>query len=184
MKNILLLLFLLMSVRGIAQQDGWHISTSSTKNYNGIVVANGRLGILSDVKPLQVKQVILNNVYDRESSHGVSKILLGMNFGNLEMEIDGEKISQDNISDWQQTLNMKEAGFNTSFNFKKKAFVSYTIYALRNVPYSAYIDIKVEAKQNIKVKVTGKIETPLEYQNPHAIARHGDDFSSFEADHD
>ena len=71
-----------------------------------------------------------------------------------------------NISDWKQTLNMKEAKFTTSFTFKDKAIVSYTLYALRNVPYTGYIDISNTGKENINAKVTGKIETPAEYLNP------------------
>jgi trehalose/maltose hydrolase-like predicted phosphorylase len=165
-ENILVILMTFISVAGFGQHDGWNISTSNAENYTGIVVANGRLGILPSEKPLEVEQVILNNVFDKESPLGVSKILMGMNFGNLEIEIDGEKISEMNISDWKQTLNMKEAKFTTSFMFKDKALVSYTLYALRNVPYAGYIDISITGKENIKAKVTGKIETPAEYLNP------------------
>ena len=166
MKNIAITILTLLSLTTIAQNDGWNISTTNTKNYTGIVVANGRIGILPSEKPFEVKHVILNNVYDKADSLGVSKILLGMNFGNLEIEIDGEKITINNSSDWKQTLNMKEAGFTTSFRFKDKALVSYTLYALRNVPYTGYIDVNIKAKEKIKVKVTGKIETPAEYQTP------------------
>ncbi len=155
------------------QQDpsGWTISSGKVKNYTGIVAANGRIGILPEDKPFEVRSIILNNVYDKESPLGVSKILLGMNFGNLDMEIDGEKISEANVSNWNQTLNFKEAGFTTTFDFKNKAKISYTIYALRNVQYSGYIDIKVEAKENIKLKVTGKILTPEEYKEPMSTFR-------------
>ncbi|EHQ01620.1 Kojibiose phosphorylase, partial [Gillisia limnaea DSM 15749] len=117
--------------------------------YTGIVAANGRIGILPEDKPFEVRSIILNNVYDKESPLGVSKILVGMNFGNLEMEIDGEKITENNVSNWMQTLNMKEAAFTTSFDFKDKAQISYTIYALRNVQYTGYIDFKVQAKTDI-----------------------------------
>jgi len=165
-KNILLIPLLLISGLVIGQHDGWNISTTNTENYTGIAVANGRIGILPSAKPFEVEHIILNNVYDKESPLGVSRILLGMNFGNLEIEVDGEIITEANISNWKQTLNMKEAGFTTSFTFKDKAVISYTIYALRNVPYSGYIDIKIEAKNTIKAKVTGKIETPSEYQSP------------------
>jgi len=54
---------------------------------------------------------------------------------------------------------MKEASFTTSFTFRNKAEISYTIYALRNIPFSGYIDISIVAKQSVTVKVTGKIET-------------------------
>lgn len=166
MKNILIVILSLISITAIGQHDGWNISTTDTTNYTGIVVANGRIGILPSEKPFEVKHIILNNVYDKESPLGVSRILQGMNFGNLEIEIDGEKITEDNISNWKQTLNMKKAGFTTSFTFQNKATISYTIYALRNVQYTGYIDFKIDAKKTIKAKVTGKIETPAEYQDP------------------
>ncbi len=166
MKNIIITILFLVSLTTVAQHDGWNITTTNTENYTGIVVANGRIGILPSEKPFEVEHIILNNVYDKADSLGVSKILLGMNFGNLEIEIDGERITNTNISDWKQTLNMKEAEFTTSFKFKNKALVSYTLYALRNVPYAGYIDVSIKATKKIKVKVTGKIETPAEYQNP------------------
>ena len=82
-ENILVILMTFISVASFGQHDGWNISTSNAENYTGIVVANGRLGILPSEKPLEVEQVILNNVFDKESPLGVSRILLGMNFGNL-----------------------------------------------------------------------------------------------------
>ena len=149
----------------MSQNDGWNIYTTATKNYTGIVMANGRIGILPTENPFQTKQIILNNVYDKESPMGVSKILQGMNFGNLELEIDGEKITKNNITNWSQTLNMKEAYFKTSFTFKDMANITYKIYALRNVPYCGYIDIKVEALKDISLKATGIIETPEGYKD-------------------
>jgi protein-glucosylgalactosylhydroxylysine glucosidase len=151
---------------GYSQQDGWHISTTDKTNYTGIVVANGRIGILPSERPFQVKQIILNNVYDKESQLGVSRILEGMNFGNIDLFIDDELINESNISKWKQTLNIENGSFTTSFSFKEKALITYTIYALRNVPYSGYIDIQVEAKKNVDIKCIGKIETLPEYQNP------------------
>ncbi|MCH7525425.1 MAG: glycoside hydrolase family 65 protein, partial [Bacteroidetes bacterium] len=166
MKHLLFIFFYFCISFVLAQNNAWNISTTNTSNYTGIVVANGRIGILPSEKPFKVKHIILNNVYDKASTLGISRILKGMNFGNLDIEIDGELINSNNISNWKQTLNMKEASFTTSFTFKNKAEVSYTTYALRNVPYSGYIDISIKAKQSITVKVIGKIETPEEYQDP------------------
>lgn len=171
MKNSFLAILVMLSFTAKSQNDGWHIATTNSDNYTGIVLANGRIGLLPSEKPFRVEQIILNNVFDKESPLGVSKILLGMNFGNLDLEIDGEKITEANISNWQQTLNMKEASFTTTFNFKEKATISYTIYALRNVPYAGYIDVKIEAKKPIVAKVTGKIATPAEYQDPMSTFR-------------
>ncbi|PWL37521.1 glycosyl hydrolase family 65 [Flagellimonas aquimarina] len=169
--NTSTLLALLMGVFVFAQEDGWSISSNKVDKYTGIVAANGRIGILPEDKPFQTKSIILNNVYDKESPLGVSRILLGMNFANLEMEIDGEKITEQNVSEWKQELNMKTAGFTTSFNFKNKAKVTYTIYALRNVQYSGYIDVQIEPFKNIEVKATGIISTPDEYHSPNSTFR-------------
>jgi trehalose/maltose hydrolase-like predicted phosphorylase len=166
MKNILLIAFLLLSNILIAQNIGWEISTSNNTNYTGIAAANGRIGILPSNKVFKTEQIILNNVYDKESPLGVSKILKGINFQDIELEIDDEVVNDENISNWKQTLNMKEASFTTSFTFKDKAAISYTMYALRNVQYSGYLDISIEAIKDIKVKAIASIKTPKEYHNP------------------
>jgi len=154
-----------------AQQDGWLLKAGKVDQYTGIVTANGRIGILPDDKPFQTKSVILNNVYDKESPLGVSKILLGMNFTQLNIAIDNEKITEHNVSNWEQTLNMKTAAFTTTFTFKDKAKVTYTTYALRNIQYSGYIDITIAPLKDIAIKATGIIETPDEYQNPTSTFR-------------
>lgn len=172
MKNTVSLIFLILSSLSIkAQENGWILSSGKVEKYTGVVAANGRIGILPEDKPFQTKSIILNNVYDKESPLGVSKILLGMNFAQLNLEIDGETIGENNVSDWNQTLNMKTAGFTTSFIFKDKAKVAYTIYALRNIQYSGYIDVQIEPLQDIKVKVTGIIQTPDEYHGPNSTFR-------------
>jgi len=149
-----------------AQEAGWTISSGKVDKYTGIVTANGRIGILPEDKPFQTKSIILNNVYDKESPLGVSKILLGMNFAKLDLEIDGEKVTEDNITDFEQVLNMKTAAFTTSFTFKDKAKITYTIYALRNIQYSGYVDVKLIPTKSISIKATGIISTPEEYLEP------------------
>ena len=166
MKKFILILLLISSQLSIAQNDGWNITVNDSSDYTGIVLANGRIGMLSSNKPLEIQHIVLNNVYDVDPVLEVSQILHGMNFGNLDMFIDGEKIDSKNISDWKQTLNMKEAVLTTSFSFKNKARISYSVYALRNLPYSGYLDIKVQANEAIKLKVAGKIITPERFQKP------------------
>ncbi|OBX26731.1 trehalose/maltose hydrolase-like predicted phosphorylase [Gelidibacter algens] len=166
MKTALSLLICLISISTHAQNEGWNIKTTTNSNYTGVAMANGRIGILPSDRLFETEQIILNNVYDKESPLGVSRILKGMNFGNLEMEIDNEKLTAENIKNWSQTLHMKEAYFETSFTYMDKADISYKIYALRNVPYSGYFDFTITAKKDILVKVTGIIETPEEYLEP------------------
>ncbi|MDB4047835.1 glycoside hydrolase family 65 protein [Polaribacter sp.] len=166
MQKTLLLLFILSSSYLTAQNNGWQISTKESSDYTGIAVANGRIGMLTSSKPFQIQHIVLNNVYDVDPNLKVSQILHGMNFGNLDMYIDGEKVTEDNISNWQQTMDMKSAALTTNFEYKDKAKISCTIYALRNLQYTGYIDISVQATKDIGVKVSGKILIPKEYQTP------------------
>jgi len=166
MKKTLLLLFILSSSFLTAQNNGWQISTKESSDYTGIAIANGRIGMLTSSKPFQIKHIVLNNVYDVDPNLKVSQILHGMNFGNLDMYIDGEQVTEDNISNWQQTMDMKSAALTTNFEYKDKAKISCTIYALRNLQYTGYIDISVQATKDIDVKVSGKILIPKEYQTP------------------
>ena len=166
MKYIFFFLAFCSILKTNAQNEAWNITTTENKEYTGIAIANGRIGMLTSPDPFQIQHVVLNNVYDVDPELKVSQIVHGMNFGNLDVFIDGEQITAENISNWKQNMNMKQAAFTTSFSFKNKAEISYTIYALRNVPYTGYIDINIEAKKKIDVKVTGKIETPKEFKKP------------------
>jgi trehalose/maltose hydrolase-like predicted phosphorylase len=166
MKNIIITLFVCSSVILSAQNDGWNIEVNDNSDYTGIAIANGRIGMLTSPKPLEIQHIVLNNVYDVDPNLKVSQILHGMNFGNLDMYIDGVKLNESNISDWKQTMHMKEASFTTSFEFQDKASISCTVYALRNVQYTGYIDIKVTAKKSLELRVAGKIVIPKEYQKP------------------
>lgn len=84
---------------------------------------------------------------------------------NMDMEIDGELISEENVSNFKQVLDMKTAAFTTSFQFRDKATISYTIYTLRSIQYTGYVDINVIPTKLLKLKMTGKITTPEEYRS-------------------
>ena len=89
---------LLFSIATFGQGDGWNISTTDKSDYTGIAVSNGRIGILTSKKPLAVQHIVLNNVYDMDPVAKVSRVLHGMNYGNLDLYIDNEKITEENIS--------------------------------------------------------------------------------------
>jgi trehalose/maltose hydrolase-like predicted phosphorylase len=169
LKHILLpLFFIFTEIMVSAQDNGWCISADRTANYTGIAVGNGRIGVVSSPRPFESELVILNNVYDNELPLGVSKILAGMNFLSLKIEIDGQEITSDRIQDWHQTLFMKEAFLRTSFSFENKASFTCDLYALRNLPFAGYMDINVQALKDVRIKVTGKIVTPHDYRQPSA----------------
>lgn len=166
MKQIIVTILLLSHLHMYAQNDAWHITTKSKEPYTGIAISNGRIGMLTSSEPFRIMHTVLNNVYDVDPVLKVSQIVHGMDFGNLDVFIDGEQITKHNISNWSQTIDMKEAAFTTHFDFKGKAKISCTIYALRSLQYTGYIDVKISAISDIDIKVTGKIVTPEKYQNP------------------
>lgn len=166
MKHFVIFLFLLLGISIFAQNNEWNITIKEKEPYTGIAMSNGRIGMLTSPKPFKIKHTVLNNVYDVDSINKVSQVVHGMDFGNLDVYVDGELITEENIRNWSQTINMKEAAFTTHFEFKNKAKISCTVYALRNLQYTGYIDVKVSAQKDIDVKVVGKITTPKNYLNP------------------
>jgi len=165
MKKLLFLLLLAVASQVNGQNDGWHISTTNNKDYTGIAIANGRIGMLTSEKPFRVQHTILNNVYDLDPMLKVSQVVHGMDFGNLDLYVDGTKITEYNIRNWKQSIDMKHAAFTTSFDYNDQASFSCTLYALRNVQFAGYIDIKVTAHKDMNLKTVGKIMIPKTFQN-------------------
>src|ERR1035437_4694194 len=108
MKNTWLLVISFLVAFGTnAQQvdlkkSPWHIVTAYSADYSGIALANGKIGLLSSDKPFKVESIILNNVYDEFMFDSISKcvtsrIVKGINFANLEMVVDGEKVTEKKI---------------------------------------------------------------------------------------
>lgn len=143
-------------------QDSWKISATSIdpKNYYGITVANGQLGIVSSPEAFKVKDVVLAGAYDLYGRGRVSNFLKSFNLLNMYMEIDGRRLSNADVSNMQQTLDMKTASFTTSFSYKDLATVSYTYYALRQLPYSVLMDITVTAKKDFNLGSASVMEAP------------------------
>src|SRR5437899_12635687 len=122
MKRIINLAFLLASLKCFAQtSDEWIIEAKNIdpKNYFGVTVANGMIGLVSSAEPMTVKDVVLNGSYDYYQRGRVSNILKTFNHVNMALEVDGQGISRANISGYQQSLDMKQASLTTSFETDK-----------------------------------------------------------------
>jgi len=161
----------LLSLCAVAQTEktaGWLINVTQQENYVPIAVSNGRIGIMPAAALFKTNDIILNNVFDRESATGVSRILKGLNFCNLSVWIDGEAVDNSNTTQWKQTLNMKEAYLETSFSFRDKALINYRIYALRNQPFLGLIDVSIKPLKDISLKAEGIIITPGNYKVSHS----------------
>ena len=59
-----------------------------------------------------------------------------------------------------QQLNMHNGSFTTTFNDTDKATVTYTYYALRQLPYTVMMDVSVTAKKDITIDVANILSSP------------------------
>lgn len=126
-------------------------------------MANGCIGILPQKEPFAVEHVMLNHVFDAASLHIVSRVMRGINPFCLSMKIDNIKVDTSNISDWQQTIDMRRAVHQTSFHTLEKADVSYELCALRNLPYAGLIRVTVQACKDMLLEVRSGMGIPDDY---------------------
>jgi trehalose/maltose hydrolase-like predicted phosphorylase len=140
----------------------WNIEAKNwdTKNYYGVTVANGMVGIVSAQEPFKVKDVVLAGAYDLYGRGRVSNFLRSFNLLNMQVSINGEQINANNTQHFVQNLNMKEASFTASFDMGDKASVSYTYYALRQMPFTVLMDVTVTAKKDIDLGAASVMEAP------------------------
>ena len=145
--------------------DEWNLTATSRENYSGVAMANGKFGIVTDDTPLRQKEVILGGVYEASSENGISRIVKGIEFLNLNLKIDNQDITGQNISNWKQTINMKEGISTTSFVFKDLASVDYSILVNRSNPFAAMAIIEIMPKKNIDISAFNYMVVPGELKN-------------------
>jgi len=135
--------------------------TIDPSNYYGVTVANGMLGLVSSSEPFKAKDIVLNGAFDLYGRGRVSNILKTFNFVNCYLDIDGRRLeSSKQLSRFRQTLDMKRACLTTSFDYADKASVSYSWYSLRQLPYTALVDITITAHKDIEIVPASVMEAP------------------------
>ncbi len=142
--------------------DPWKIAADKIdpSNYYGITVANGMIGIVSSPEPFKVKDVVLAGAYDLYGRGRVSNFLRSFNLLNMQMDIDGRRVSAADTRNLKQELDMQHASFTTSFDYGDKATVSYTYYSLRHLPFTVLMDVTVTAKKEILLGSASVMEAP------------------------
>lgn len=163
MKRISLISFLVIAF-GIAkgQAPEWTIEAKNIdpNNYFGVTVANGMVGLVSSPEPMKVRDVVLNGVYDYYQRGRVSNILKTFNHVNMNLEVDGRRIGQRDISNYRQSLDMKKAILVTTFDVGDKLSVKHSMMSLRHLPYTAMSVVEVIAKKDVKITPMSVIEAP------------------------
>jgi trehalose/maltose hydrolase-like predicted phosphorylase len=142
--------------------DPWKIVADKIdpSNYYGETVANGMIGIVSSAEPLKCKTVVLNGAYDQYGRGMVSNFLQSFNLVDMYLDIDGHRIGDGDAKNMRQVLDMKHANLNTTFDYEDKATISYTYYALRNLPYNVLVDVTITAKKDIEIIPASVMQAP------------------------
>ena len=141
--------------------DPWVLTASDTTGrYYGVPVANGAIGMMPGKELMSVKSVILNNVYDARRTYGVSSMFNNLNPFVMSLSVDGHEVKLDGVIGWSQVLDMRRASFTNLFVVPDKAVCSWTLRALRALPYSGLITLKVKALKDIDLELGHGIETP------------------------
>ncbi len=166
MKRLFLLLLPLLTPFALSAQDlsksPWHVQAASidANNYYGVTVANGMIGIVSSPEPLKVKDVVLNGAYDTYGRGRVSNILKVFDFANMDLEVDGRRLSRADITGYGQTLDMQRAALTTTFSHAGKVDVTYTVLALCHLPHTALIDVEIKARRDVEVTPHSVLSSP------------------------
>ncbi len=148
-------------------QDPWKITANKIdpSNYYGVTVANGMIGVVSSPEPFKVKDVVLAGAYDLYGRGRVGNFLKSFNLLNMYMDIDGRRLGAADATNMVQSIDMQNAAFTTSFDYGDKATVSYTYYALRQLPYTVLMNVTVTAKKDININAASVMEAPDALKN-------------------
>jgi trehalose/maltose hydrolase-like predicted phosphorylase len=181
MKQLLATLMFSFSITTLLAQDPWKVKADlvDSRNYYGITVANGMIGVVSSPEPFKVKDVVLSGAYDLYGRGRVSNFLRSFNLLNMQIDINGRRVGASNVSNFTQELNMKEASFTATCNVGSQASISYTYYALRQLPFTVLMDVTITAKDPITLSAASVMEAPdalrdvqnyyNEIDRPHAV---------------
>lgn len=164
-KKGLTYLFLFSSfavVQAQSDNSAWQIigKDINPAQYYGVTVANGMIGLVSSPEPMKVKDVVLNGAFDTYGRGRVSNILKVFNFANMNLDVDGQRISPRDIANYRQTLDMQKAALTTTFDVKDKLSVRQTMMALRHLPFSELTMVELTAKKDCDIIPMSVIESP------------------------
>jgi len=165
MKNTFLFFICILTFQLNAQDlanSGWHIQAKDIdpNNYYGVTVANGMVGLVSSPEPMKVKDVVLNGVYDYYQRGRVSNILKTFSHMNMHLEVDGKRIGPKDISNYAQTLDMKNAKLTTTYEVGEAVSLKQDLMSLRNLPFTAMSIIEITAKKDVEITPINYIEAP------------------------
>ena len=146
-----------------SQVDMWSIDSGpmDPNQYFGEIIANGVIGISTTAVPFRTQQTEIYGAFEKLWPGSVSSVARSFNFLSLVMSIDGERIERpDQVLRFHQTLSLKDATVTTSFDYQDKVTVSYTLRALRHLPFDALMEVTVVAKRPVNLTIESLMDVP------------------------
>ncbi len=163
MRTIVSLVAASLMLCELARGDPWRITADhiDPHQYFGESMANNAIGLLSSTTPFRTQQTMLYGAFEPMWRGSVPGSVRSFNFLDLDVRIDGTAIdSASRVRNLRQTLDFKRAVLTTSFDYGDKASVTYALRALRELPYSALLDVTVTARKPIRLDVAAQLEAP------------------------
>ncbi|MDA3867578.1 MAG: glycoside hydrolase family 65 protein [Salinivirgaceae bacterium] len=144
------------------KKDLWSITATDTSNYTPAYLANGIIGLRSQKDGLGSKKVIVNGLYDRGPLGDYVRLINYFNPVNIKIIFqDGKELKfGSEVKNWKQTMNLKEAGLETSYNYADMLGVKTQLVALRNLPMAAMGTYEFEALSDIEFTVINTMNIP------------------------
>lgn len=118
------------------------------------------LGILPWKEPFSIRHVVLNHVFELNDDTGVNCAVRGVNPFSMTMCVDGREIDGTAVSGWRRPSTCGRAEHTTTFVADGKLRVTYSVVALRNMPYAALIDVEVTALQDAGADFRNAMQGP------------------------
>jgi kojibiose hydrolase len=150
------------ALAGAAPEAGWTLDSGpiDPTHYAGITLANGIIGIVSAPQPFGLQQALIGGAYQPDAAHGTNTLFKGFDFLHLRLVADGEPVEEfARVSNFRQSLDMKRAVLTTTFDFKDKVTVSYTLRALRHLEYNALLEVTVTAHRPVALSVESGLDS-------------------------
>ena len=142
--------------------DPWRVAAPKIDpgNYYGVTVANGMVGLVSSPVPFELKNVVLAGAYDQYGRGRVSNFLHSFNLLDMYLEVDGHRLAAADARNFRQELDMKRAALTTTFDYQDKATISYTYYALRQLPFTVLLDVAITARKDVALTAASVMNAP------------------------
>ena len=136
---------MLLAVYGGPLSSEWSVQAENVETlpeYYGISVSNGVIGAVSSRSPFKLSSTVLAGVYDKIGRGRVDNLVQTFPALNVEMSFGGK----EDCYNFAQELRMDEGRMTNTFSGQSVS-VSYTYYALRNLPFVFFTEFEVSAHE-------------------------------------